>query len=511
MKRQYLGALLLALCAAGPALAAPGSFITTVQITAGLASPIGVTNAGDGSGRLFIVQQTGQIRIWNGASLLTTPFLDVSSLSSTCDPTNGCGERGLLGLAFHPNYESNGFFYVYYTRKSDGDIVVARYHVSTNANVADAASGAILLIVEHSSQANHNGGHLLFGPDGYLYIGTGDGGGGGDPDENAQNLNALLGKILRIDVNGADAFPADPNKNYAIPPGRSDEVWAYGVRNPWHFSFDRTTGDLYIGDVGQNAWEEIDFQSASTTALQNYGWDVLEGRHCFEDVPSGSCTSFLNGGSTLPILEYDHSLGCSVTGGSVIRNLPAHTMYGNYVYGDFCSGRLWRGVRGAGNTWTSPLIVDSSFNISGFGEGESGRIYFTHLGGSLQWLAPYSFADVAPTYFAWPFVEAIYSYGLTAGCGGDNFCPESAITRAQMAVFLLTAVHGPGYAPPPATGTVFADVPASAFAAAWIEELAREGITSGCGGGNYCPTSPVTREQMGVVLTVTFGLTLYGV
>jgi glucose/arabinose dehydrogenase len=500
MKRTWIGAILgtFLLLAAEAASAAPGSFITTVQITGGLSSPIGVTNAGDGSGRLFIVQQTGQIRIWNG-SLLATPFLDVSSLSSACDPTNGCGERGLLGLAFHPGYERNGLFYVSYTRKSDGALVVARYSVSANPNVANT-SGSILLVIPHPDQANHNGGHLAFGPDGYLYIGTGDGGGGGDPFENGQNLNALAGKILRIDVNGADAFPADPNKNYAIPPGRSDEIWAYGVRNPWHFSFDRLTGDLYIGDVGQNNWEEIDFQSAGTTSLQNYGWDVLEGRHCFEDVPTGSCNAFLNGGSTLPIIEYDHSLGCSVTGGNVIRNLPGHSMYGNYVYGDFCTGRLWRGVRGTGNTWTSPLITDSSFNVSGFGEGETGRIYFTHLGGSLQWLAPYSFADVTPTHFAWPFVEAIYGSGLTGGCGSDNFCPESVITRAQMAVFLLTAEHGAGYVPPPATGTVFNDVPTTSFAAAWIEQLAHEGITTGCGGGNYCPNAATTRDQMAVFL-----------
>jgi glucose/arabinose dehydrogenase len=510
-------ALLLGLAAGAPAAAAPGSFVSILQVTGGLADPIGVTNAGDGSGRLFIVQQTGQIRIWDGSQILATPFLDLSSAISPCTPNN-CGERGLLGLAFHPNYESNGFFYVYYTRASDNDIVVARYQVSGDPNIANPSSALTLLVIEHSLRPNHNGGQLAFGPDGYLYMGVGDGGGGDDPDESGQNINTLLGKILRIDVNG-DSFPADPNRNYAIPPNNpfagatvgEDEIWDFGLRNPWRFSFDRLTGDFYIGDVGQGVWEEIDFQAASSLGGLNFGWDVLEGMHCHEDSPSGSCNAFLNGGSTLPILEYPHTdpntgtfIGCSVTGGFVFRNLPHHSFFGNYFYGDFCTGRIWRGIRGGGGAWTSLQILDTSFRISSFGESETGRLYFTHLPtsgiGSLQWLAFHSFADVPPTHFAWSFVESVYGAGITGGCGGDNFCPESAITRAQMAVFLLVAKHGPGYTPPPATGTVFNDVPATSFAAAYIEQLFHEGIATGCGGGNYCPDSPVTREQMAVFL-----------
>ena len=488
-----------------PVAAVPGSFITTVQIASSLPSAIGVINAGDGSGRLFVVQQTGQIRIWNGSQILSTPFLNISSLTSACDPTNGCGERGLLGLAFHPSYETNGFFYVYYTRQSDGAITVARYHATPGSNVADT-SGTVLLTIAHP-RGNHNGGHLVFGPDGYLYIGTGDGGDGGDPDENGQNINTLLGKILRIDVNGDD-FPGDTARNYAIPPTNpfagttpgADEVWAYGLRNPWHFSFDRATGDLYIGDVGQNAWEEIDYQAAGAAGGRNYGWDCREGAHNYSD-PNGDMNVNCPVPSIDPILEYDHSLGCSVTGGFVFHDLAAHTATGNYFYGDYCSGRIWLGSHSSG-TWMTSQVLDTAFNITGFGESEKGRLYFT-TGQALQWLAPYTFADVLPTYFAWPFVESIYAGGITSGCGGDNYCPESSITRAEMAVFLLRAEHGAAYTPPACTTPLFSDVPCTSSFAAWINQIAHEGITTGCGGGNYCPNSAVTREQMAVFLLAT--------
>ena len=202
-----------------PAAAAPGTFVTTVQVTTGLPDGTAIANAGDGSGRLFIVQQTGQIRIWTGSQLLSTPFLNTSGTSTACT-TGACGERGLLGLAFHPSYATNGFFYVYYTRNSDGAIQVARYHVSANPNVADSASALVLLTIPHPGQSNHNGGNLAFGPDGYLYLGTGDGGGGGDPDENGQNVNALLGKLLRIDVDGtAPPTPSPrPTRSPRPPP-----------------------------------------------------------------------------------------------------------------------------------------------------------------------------------------------------------------------------------------------------------------------------------------------------
>lgn len=506
MKRS-LGVLLLFLGVA-PAAAVPSS-ITIVPVTGGLTQPVGVTNAGDGSGRLFIIEQHGTIRIWNGSQLLATPFLDISSLVGPCPALpNGCGERGLLGLAFHPQYEINGRFYVFYTRAADGALTVARYQVSANPNVANAGSGAVLLTIAHP-RGNHNGGHLVFGPDGYLYVGTGDGGDAGDPDENGQNVNTLLGKILRIDPDGDD-FPADPNRNYAIPGGNpfagatagADEVWDYGLRNPWHFSFDRVTGDLYIGDVGQGAWEEIDFEPAPRTGGVNYGWDCREGAHDYAD-PNGDRNAGCAGVvSQDPAFEYDHSFGCSVTGGNVYQGLSGPFFRGHYFFGDFCSGRIWGSSLVFGGRSTGE-IFDTAFSISGFGEGETGKVYFTDLNGTLQWLAPYTFADVPPTAFAWPFIEALYAAGVTAGCGGDNYCPTAEITRGQMAVFLLISREGPGYAPPPCTSPLFADVPCSNPLAPWINELARRGVTGGCGGGNYCPNTSVTRNQMAVFLLAT--------
>jgi len=509
------GLLLLAALATGrPAAALPGTFITTIPIvTSGLSAPIGVTNAGDGSGRLFIVQQCGLIRIFSGGALLTTPFLNIGSTGSNVIVCGG--EQGLLGLAFHPNYTSNGFFYVYYTRSGDGAIVIARYHVSANPDVADAASATIVFTTPHPSSTgtNHNGGHLAFGPDGFLYAGTGDGGGGGDPAENGQNINTLLGKILRFNVDGDD-FPADPNRNYSIPAGNpfagatagADEVWHFGMRNPWHFSFDSLTGDLFIGDVGQNAFEEIDRQPAGGAGGTNYGWDCREGAHNYSDTNGDMNVNCGPVVSTNPIMEYDHSLGCSVTGGPVFRNLPLHSMYGNYFFGDYCSGRLWRGVPGGGGTWTRTDVADTAFNVSGFGEGETGRMYFTDLSANtLQWLAPYTFADVPPNGFAWAFIESVNQAGVITGCGGDNFCPASNISRAEMAKFLLLAKEGSGYFPPICTTPMFTDVPCSHPFAVWINEIARRGITVGCGGGNFCPNSSINRNEMSVFLLATEG------
>lgn len=585
-RRVFLGpvlAVLLCLGAGRMAGAAPGTFIQSIPVVGtGLSSPIGVTNAGDGSGRLFVVERCGKIRIVRNGTLLSTPFLDLGAPDGT--DAIACGdERGLLGLAFHPGYESNGLFYVYYTRKGDGAIVIARYQVSANPDVADTA-GTVLLTIPHPGHANHNGGQLAFGPDGYLYVATGDGGGGGDPDDNAQDLTSLLGKLLRIDVNGDD-FPADSGRNYAIPPTNpfagalgEDEIWAYGLRNPWRAGFDRLTGDLYIGDVGQGTWEEIDFQPASSSGGENYGWDVLEGRHCFEDVPMGTCNAYLNGGSVLPILEYNQTTDghCAVTGGYVSRNLPSHVLYGDYVYGDFCSGFIWRAAPSGGGNWSNELLFDTGFGISSFGEGDTGRLYVTYIGGSLHWIAPYTFQDVAPTHWAWPWIEAIFAEGITQGCttapafcpaglvsraemavflvraihGADftpppatgvfadvptdywaadyteqlyadgitqgcatsplRFCPDSTVGRAEMAIFLLRARHGSGYAPPPATGTVFSDVPAGYWAASWIEQVFAEGITAGCATSplRYCPESTVLREQMAVFLARTLELAL---
>ncbi|HEY9420299.1 MAG TPA: PQQ-dependent sugar dehydrogenase [Thermoanaerobaculia bacterium] len=500
--------LFLLVLGGAPSGAAPvsGGNIALVQVATGLDEPIGVTNAGDGSGRLFIVEREGRIRIWQNGQLLATPFLNITTLVG-CSPN--CGERGLLGLAFHPDYESNGDFFVFHSQ-SDGDLRLARYNVSSgNPNAADSASRAVLLTIEHSSQSNHNGGHLAFGPDGYLYISVGDGGGGGDPFENGQNTSTLLGKILRLDVD-SDAFPADPNRNYAIPGGNpfagatpgADEVWDYGLRNPWRFSFDRVTGDLYIGDVGQQFWEEINFEPANTGGV-DYGWDCREGAHDYND-PERNSTG-CSDGSTDPVLEYSHSPdNCSVTGGYVYRGGVPSFLTGQYLYGDFCSGRIWRGSSN-GSAWSSMQMTDTSFGISSFGESETGRIYFTDLfGNTLQWIAPYTFQDVQPSYWAWPQIEALFTRGITTGCSDTGFCPLSLVTRAEMAVFLVRALRGSGFTPPPAAG-IFADVPTTYWAAPWIEQLYADGITTGCASSprRYCPEGQVTRAEMAVFLLRT--------
>jgi len=338
-------------------------------VVGGLTRPVSIAHAGDGSGRLFIVQQTGEILIFNGTTLLLRPFLDLSALVSCC------GEQGLLGLAFHPEYATNGFFYVHYT-DVNGDTVVARYSVSTNANVADAGSNLTLLTWPQPFM-NHNGGQLAFGPDGLLYVGLGDGGDGGDPGNRGQDLTTLLGKILRIDVDSTD-----PGLNYAVPPSNPffdsapslPEIWAYGLRNPWRFSFDRATGDLLIGDVGQNDIEEIDFQPMASPGGENYGWRLMEGSACFN--PQTGCN---DGSLTLPILEYSHFLGCSVTGGYVYRGNAYPQLRGVYLYGDFCTGTIWGTVPRCDNAFQSQTLLQSSLSISTFGEDEGGELYAAHF------------------------------------------------------------------------------------------------------------------------------------
>ncbi len=360
----------------------PFPTIQLQPVVSGLTMPVTVTNAGDGSGRLFIVQQTGQIRIFTNGTLLLAPFLDISDLVSCC------GEQGLLGLAFHPDYATNGFFYVDYTDNA-GNTVVARYSVSENdPNVADPDSAQTVL-TQVQPFSNHNGGQLAFGPDGSLYIAFGDGGSAGDPQENGQNLETWLGKILRVDINGDD-FPGDPDRNYAVPPDNPfvgvpglDEIWAYGVRNPWRCTFDRVTGDFFIADVGQGNWEEIDFQPANSTGGENYGWDVLEGMHCFEDIPQGSCNQFLNGGSTLPVLEYSHSLGCAVTGGYRYRGQLYPQLDGIYFYSDLCSGTIWGAIRDNQGRWVSQDLLDSGLSVTTFGEDEAGELYLVDYDGGV--------------------------------------------------------------------------------------------------------------------------------
>jgi glucose/arabinose dehydrogenase len=340
-------------------------------IATGLPTPVSITHAGDGSGRLFIVLQEGRILIHDGARVLPTPFLDLGSKVSSC--AGGCGERGLLGLAFHPDYAANGRFFVHYTNRA-GHTQVVRYQVSADPNVANARSGRTILRVPQPF-ANHNGGQLQFGPDGYLYIGLGDGGSAGDPGNRAQNRRNLLGKILRLNVNGRARYTIPPDNPFVGDRGVRREVWALGLRNPWRFSFDRLTGDLYIADVGQNIWEEVNFQPAGSLGGENYGWRLMEGNHCFN--PAANCD---DGSLTPPVAEYDHTLGCSVTGGYVYRGSAVPNLAGSYLYGDFCTGVIWGARFDPLNGWTTTVLDDTAFLISTFGEDQAGELYVADYG-----------------------------------------------------------------------------------------------------------------------------------
>ena len=340
-------------------------------LVSGLTNPVALANAGDGSNRLFIVDQTGIIKIYDGTQVLATPFLNITSkvLSG--------GERGLLGLAFDANYASNGFFYVFYTSQPAGDVTIARYSVTADPSVANPNSELILKTQAHPTFANHNGGALVFGPDGCLYAGIGDGGGGGDPDNNGQNLGTLLGKIIRISPSDGTPCAAAPGNPFVGTPGARGEIWALGLRNPWRITFDRQTGDLLIADVGQNSREEVNFQPAAA-AGRNYCWRRKEGTLIFDaNIP---CTA---GTPTDPVLEYDHSGGnCSITGGYRYRGSKFPGFVGTYFYGDFCSGRIW-GATESGGAWTTVELLDTALNISSFGEDEAGEIYVAHLSGAL--------------------------------------------------------------------------------------------------------------------------------
>ncbi|MDP9483811.1 MAG: PQQ-dependent sugar dehydrogenase [Chloroflexota bacterium] len=335
--------------------------------------PLAIVNAGDGSGRLFIVEQGGRIKIIDGGTLVSTPFLDIHTKISTGS------ERGLLGLAFHPSYETNGQFYVYYTDTA-GVIVIARYNVDpANANRA-LTNGVTIMRIGHP-YSNHNGGTLAFGKDGYLYIGTGDGGSSGDPGNRAQSLSYALGKILRIDVNHTSGSLKyrNPSTNPYVGRSGDDRIWARGLRNPWKFSFDKITGDLWIGDVGQNRYEEIDraTKASGLGRARNYGWRVMEGRACYR--PSSGCST---SGKTSPIAVYTHGNGCSVTGGYVYRGTKYPAMTNAYLLSDFCSGRIWALVANGASSQTPRLVYSSGLNISTFGEGEDGTLYVANLTGS---------------------------------------------------------------------------------------------------------------------------------
>jgi len=350
-----------ALILAAALASAPWPRVALTRVAGGFVSPTQVTSAGDGSGRLFVVEQRGRVWIVNGGAVSPSPFLDVS------DRVSCCGERGLLSIVFPPGRGPKTTFWADYT-DANGDTQISGFDF--NGDAADPSSEAKILKIAQPF-ANHNGGQLAFGPDGYLYVGMGDGGSAGDPFGNGQSLGTLLGKILRMDVAGTGSpYGIPPSNPFIGIPGALPEIWAYGLRNPWRFSFDRKTGDLYIADVGQNAWEEVDVQPAGDPGGENYGWNVTEGMHCY-DPPSGC--SFV--GITLPVVEYGHVNGnCSITGGFVYRGRDFARLDGIYFYGDYCSGGLW-GLRNGASGWESQELLDTAYAFTSFGEDEAGEVY----------------------------------------------------------------------------------------------------------------------------------------
>ncbi len=407
--------------------------IALSPFVAGFTRPVDIVNAGDGSGRLYVVQQgdgtqpRAQIRIIRNGALLPTPFLDISA-KVIC-----CGELGLLGLAFHPNYNLNGRFFVFYTRLSDGALTIERYQRSAdNTNVADTTPANVktLLVIPHPGQSNHNGGKLAFGRDGYLYIGTGDGGSGNDPPNNAQTLGVRLGKLLRIDV--------DQNVNtppyYGIPPtnpfaagacngagsGTCPEIWAYGLRNPWRWTFDRVTGDLFIGDVGQGAHEEVDFDPWPGTPGRNYGWRIMEGNICTPGFPT-PCMPPPN--YAPPIFDVPHPTGIAIVGGYRYRGNAIPALAGAYVYGDEGSNFAWAATRANSGVWTAQqqLLVPPA-NISAFGEDEAGELYAAgYTNGTIYRLVPRNTdADGLPDWWEMAYFGNATSASPAADADGDG-------------------------------------------------------------------------------------------
>lgn len=469
-----------------------------------------------------------------------------------------------------------------YTNEA-GDQTIARYRVSADANVADAASAKPLVTIGMPN-VFHHGGNLAFGADGFLYVSVGESGSG-----EAPSLGSLRGKLLRLDVDHGDPYAIPPANPFVGDLDARPEIWAYGLRNPFRFSFDRLTHDLWLGDPGGfTLHEEIDFQPAASAGGENYGFPRMEGFSCLD--PPTNCN---DGTLTLPVIDYDHSLGCAVTGGFVYRGSLYPQLYGVYLYGDYCGGRIWGLTRDSGGAWVRTDLLNTGFFLSSFGENEAGNLYVSNHGGNVHRIVsatsyalpaltrldppaaiagdpaltvtvdglgfhpasivrwngaarPTSyvsrtrltaaisaadlaalgtarvtvvnpapgggpslpgtfdvntrFLDVPVSHWARRAIDAVAAAGITAGCGSRRFCPETDVTRAQLAILLLRAEHGSAFTPPAATGTLFSDIPADAFGAAWIEALAGEAVTSGCGSGNFCPAAVVTRAPLAVLL-----------
>ncbi len=411
----------------------------------GLENPVAFAAPEDGSGRLFVVEKPGRIRIIQNGVLQARPFLDL-----TGKVESAANERGLLGLAFHPQFVDNGYFVVGYTAKSPlGQVTYARFQVTADPGRADPASEKRIIAWAHA-RGNHNGGDVQFGPDGYLYLGTGDGGGGGDPDRNGQNGQTFLGKMLRLDID------VDANEPYAIPADNPfvgdaairDEIWALGLRNPWRYTFDSATGDLYIGDVGQNQWEEVDHESADDPGGHNYGWRIMEGTHCYN---AADCDQT---GLTMPILEYSHGGGhCSVTGGYVYRGQAFPNLVGLYFYADYCSNVIWAASRDEQGMWRSAEVGrQPNLGIQSFGEDADGELYVLGSNGRIMRLVDRS-GSIAPS--TTPTAEPTDVSTATA----EPATATATVTRPTEPTATATATVTPPTEP---TATATASIPATA-------------------------------------------------
>jgi glucose/arabinose dehydrogenase len=485
--------------------AAPASFQLENILTT-LSSPVFITNAHDGSNRLFIVELGGVIKLLQPGATSPTVFLNISArvLSG--------GERGLLGIAFHPFYKNNGRFFVYYTRQPDGAIQIAEYHISADPNVADTTE-RIVITIPHPINDNHNGGTIVFGPDGFLYAGPGDGGSSNDPPNNAQNIDVLLGKILRLDIDhtqGPLGYAAPPDNPFVGIAG-ADEIYMVGMRNPYRFSFDRGgSHQLIVADVGQGMWEEIDIGQLGG----NFGWRIWEGNHCTNNDP-GLCDP---AGFVFPIAEYQHLLGrCSVTGGYIYRGSRGTVAQGDYVFGDYCTSEIFKLH---GGTQTVLVDLSTNFSLSGFGEDEAGELYCVRLNGSLdrlgETLAPCLVA-INPTSNSFPASGGSGSFVVDAAPS----CAWTITNNTPGLITVTSPTSGMGYgvvtytvsantAQTPrngslsvsgtpfniAQGAAFLDVPPSHLFYEDIGKLSARGVTVGAGGGNYLPDQPVTREEM---------------
>ncbi len=394
--------------------------VTFEPVITGIEMPMLATNAGDGSGRLFIVENSGRIHIATGGSVLGVPFLDI-----THRVRSDHSETGLLSLAFHPNYAANGLFYVYFTSVEDTNSLV-RYQVSaSDPNQADPESAKVILALPDRFPQYHNGGTIAFGPDGYLYLSTGDEGTNLDEADNAQSRLSLYGKLLRLDVDNGDPYAIPPDNPFVGLDDARPEIWASGLRNPWRFSFDRLTSDIYIGDVGQETWEEVNFQPAASSGGENYGWNRMEGTHCFPLGSDCNPSPFV-----LPVTEYDHGDGehCAVIGGHVYRGTLSPALTGAYLFADVCSGQLWSLRRDGAGDWVRTPLTRTDMNITSFGEDEAGEIYVTTFQSGAVWRIAATGDNPTPVVWQVSPAAASADTGVAAiTVTGDYFLPGATV------------------------------------------------------------------------------------